>query len=467
MNLDLNRETKKKLMKWLVALVTICILIFLGIQNIDVVASVASWCVKISLPLLIGAAIAIIVNVPMCFLETYLWKNSKKRFLNSIRRPLAFIISVLFILGCLVGIFWVVIPELVDSVKIIVQGAVDLVTKFDVMTDEELAEIPFGQYLKLVDWHTLYTNLQNWIKDQSSNIFKGAMGTIGSIIGGIFDFIVAFIFAIYLLFSKDKIKNGASRLVRVWLPSRYAEWLIHASSVLRVTFRNFISGQTLEALILGVLCMIGMLLFKFPYAPMVSILVGITALIPVVGGFIGGGIGGFMILTTDTSLVIPFLIFLVVLQQIEGNVIYPKVMGRKVHLPGLWILIAVTLGGGIGGPLGMLLGVPLTSTAYVLIKEATDKRAEMLGMPPSDSTPETSREPKPSEDKKSKDTASYDEKSDTRTEDNAKVTGAETIHPATEATNKEKDTEKAETAPADNPKAPKATVSQKPRKKKK
>ena len=167
-------------------------------------------------------------------------------------------------------------------------------------------------------------------------------------------------------------------MVRVWLPKNFGEWSIHAASVASMNFRNFISGQSLEAVILGVLCMIGMWIFGFPYAPMIGALVGVTALIPVVGGFIGAGVGAFMILTVDPLKAVFFLIFIVVLQQLEGNLIYPRVMGSRVNLPGMWILAAVTVGGGIAGPVGMLLSVPIASTVYVLVKEATDKREKAL-----------------------------------------------------------------------------------------
>jgi predicted PurR-regulated permease PerM len=181
-------------------------------------------------------------------------------------------------------------------------------------------------------------------------------------------------FAIYLLGSKETLKRQITRVVRAWIPERKAGWLIHAAEILNVNFRSFIAGQTLEAVILGILCFIGMLIFRFPYAAMISTMVGVTQLIPIIGGFIGGGIGALMILTLDPIKALWFVIYLIVLQILENNLIYPKVMGTQVHLSSLIILAAVTLGGGIAGPVGMLLGVPVASTLYVLLKEATEKR---------------------------------------------------------------------------------------------
>ena len=376
--MDFTPEKRKKLTKWLIGIATACILIFLGVQNMDVVADAVSWVAGLIMPLILGCAFALILNVPMRFFESHLWSKTKKPVLCKLRRPLAFLISLILIIGILVGVIWLVIPELVDAVKVIAQGAIDLVNKLSAMSEAELAELPLGSVLLNIDWDKLLDTLQTWLKNQSGTIVNTAFGTISSLVGGIFDFFISFVFAIYILFSKDKLKAQAKRLTRVWLPKNFGEWSIHAASVANQNFRNFISGQSLEAVILGVLCMIGMWIFGFPYAPMVGALVGVTALIPVVGGFIGAGVGAFMILTVDPIKAVFFLIYIIVLHQIEGNLIYPRVMGSRVNLPGMWILAAVTVGGGIAGPVGMLLSVPIASTIYVLVREATDKREKTL-----------------------------------------------------------------------------------------
>lgn len=294
------------------------------------------------------------------------------------RRPFAFLLSLVLIIGILVGVVAIVIPVLADTITVIVQSAIDLVNKLNSISEAELAEMPFGQVLMDVDWKKLLVSLKSWLTNQADSIVNAVFGTVTSLVGGVFDLFVSVVFAIYILFSKDKLKQQAQRIVRVWLPKNVSEWSCHAVSVANVNFRNFVSGQFLEAVILGVLCFIGMLIFRFPYAAMIGTLVGVTALIPVVGGFIGGGIGAFMILTIDPMKAVLFIVYLVVLQQLEGNLIYPRVMGSRVNLPGMWILVAVTIGGGIGGPIGMLLSVPIASTAYTLFKEATSKREMLL-----------------------------------------------------------------------------------------
>ena len=376
--MELPPEKRKKIGKWIIGIVAVCIVIFLGLQNIDAVANATSWCMGLISPLILGFAFALILNVPMSFFESHLWAKTKKKGLQKLRRPIAFIISLVVIIGILVGVVWLVIPELIEALKVIVQSVINYINQLSAMSEAELAELPFGNALLSVDWDKLLDGLQSWLKNQGGNIVNTAVGTVGSLVGGIFDFFISFVFAIYILFSKDTLKKQASRLILVWLPKNFGEWSIHAVSVLGKNFKNFVSGQSLEAVILGVLCMLGMLIFGFPYAPMVGALVGVTALIPVVGGFIGAGVGAFMILTVDPLKAVLFLVFIIVLQQIEGNLIYPRVMGSRVNLPGMWILAAVTVGGGIAGPVGMLLAVPLASTIYVLVREATQNRENKL-----------------------------------------------------------------------------------------
>ena len=378
--MEFTPEKKKKLTRWLIGIASACILIFLGVQNIDVVANAVSWVVGLIMPLILGFAFALILNVPMRFFESHIWSKTKKKGLQKLRRPVSFIISLVLIIGVLVGVVWLVIPELINAVKLIVQSVIDFINKLSSMDESALAELPFGSVLLNTDWDKILETLQNWLKNQSGTIVNTAVGTIGSLVGGIFDFFISFVFAIYILFSKDKLKAQAKRMIRVWLPKNFGEWTIHAASVASQNFRNFVSGQTLEAVILGVLCMIGMLILRIPYAPMVGVLIGVTAFIPIIGAFIGGAVGAFMILTVDPFKAIVFLIFLVILQQLEGNIIYPRVMGSRVELPGMWIMAAVTIGGGIAGPIGMLLSVPTASTMYILAREATDNREKKIAV---------------------------------------------------------------------------------------
>jgi predicted PurR-regulated permease PerM len=376
--MELNKEQIKTLSKWLIGIVTACILIYLGIQNINVVAKAVSWIVDLISPLILGFFFALILNVPLRFFETHIWKRTDKPLLKKLRRPVSFLVSLVVIFAVVISVVWLVIPELVNAIKVISQNVIGLINDFNAMDEAALAELPFGNVLLSIDWDEILNSLQTWLKNQSGNIMDTAFGTIGSIVGGVFNFFISFIFAVYVLFGKEKLKKQATRLIQAWFPKKFGSWFIHAASVANTIFRNFVSGQTIEAVILGTLCMIGMLILRLPYAPMVGALVGVTAFIPVVGAWIGAIVGAFMIITVDPIKAVIFVIFLLILQQFEGNIIYPRVMGSRVNLPGMWILAAVTIGGGIAGPAGMLLSVPISSTIYVLVREATQKREQKL-----------------------------------------------------------------------------------------
>ena len=385
-------DRKKKLALWIIGVAAACILIFLGVQNIDKVAAAVSWCFGLVSSLVIGLAMALIINVPMSFFEKIFWPRAKKKVAKGLRRPVAYIVSIILILAVLAGIIWLVIPELVEAITAIVTWIIDFITKLNSMSEAEIAELPFGEFILGIDWNKILETLKNWLKTEGGALVGTAVGTVGTLFGVIFDFFISVVFSVYILFSKEKLKAQCVRIVRVWVPSKFGTWFIHACSVLGGSLRNFVFGQSLEAVIIGVLCMLGMLILDIPYAAPVGALVGVTALIPIVGSFIGAIVGAFLIVTVSPIKAVIFIVYLIILQQIEGNLIYPRVMGSKVNLPGMWILAAVTVGGGIAGPVGMLLSVPLASTLYVLVNEATDKREARLTSEAVNTTEEPERE---------------------------------------------------------------------------
>lgn len=371
-------EKRREISKWFIGIFTCCILIYLGFRHISSVAGAISWLIDLAKPLLIGAILALIFNVPMSFFERNLRKKTK---LRKGARPLAIVLALALVFGMFIGITVLVVPELIEAVKLIIQiagGGLDQLAQME--TNTALMGTPVGQYFaKLdIDWLGLKTQMEEWFKSQSGTFVNQAVGAAGSFAGSLVTFFIGLVFAIYILSGKEKLKQQVCRLIHVWLPEKFGETLIHVSSVCSKTFRLFIAGQATEAIILGTLCMIGMAILRIPYAPMVGALVGVTALIPVVGAFVGTIVGAIMILTVDPFKAVVFVIFLLILQQIEGNMIYPKVVGSKIKLPAIWVLTAVTIGGNLGGPIGMLLGVPASSAAYALIKEATAKRENEL-----------------------------------------------------------------------------------------
>ena len=384
--MDINTENRKKLTKWILGIATACILIYLGVQNIDFVGNAVSWCVKVIMPLILGMFFALILNVPVRFFERHLFRKSKKAIAEKLRRPIALVLALVLIIGAFAGIIVLVIPELISAVKIIIQGATEILGKIgDEEAESLIGKLPFGELLYNnvlvnynIDWDKIGNTLQTWLVDQSGNIMNTAVGTVSTLVTAVVNFIIAIIFAIYILFSKENLKKMAVRLIKAWIPEKIGNMILHTVRVGLGIFGNFVSGQTIEAVILGTLCIVGMLILKIPYAPMVGALVGVTAFIPVVGAFVGTVVGAFMILTVSPAKALVFVIYLLILQQIEGNIIYPKVMGSRINLPAIWVLAAVTVGGGLAGPVGMLLGVPVTSVIYVLLREETEKREKML-----------------------------------------------------------------------------------------
>lgn len=372
--MDFSNVNRKKLALWIIGIFAVCSLIFLGVQNISSVVGAVSWFFKWISPVVMGFGVALVLDVPLQFFERHIFSKTTKPALIRLRRPLSLAVSLLVILGILTGVVMLVIPELVEAVKVIIQIGTDFVNGLLALSEAEILELPLGEYLINIDWKGLLSTAQEWLKNQSGSLVNTAFSTIGTAVTAVVNFGIGVVFAVYVLLSKDKLGGQIKRLMRVWLPEKTGSTVLYAASVANSNFRNFISGQTLEAMILGGLCMLGMLILRIPYAPMVGALVGVTALIPVIGGFIGVGVGTVMILTQSPVKALIFVIFFIVLQQIEGNIIYPKVMGSRVNLPAMWILVAVTLGGSIAGPMGMLLSVPVASTMYVLIKEVTAQK---------------------------------------------------------------------------------------------
>ncbi len=366
-----NSNNQREISKWIIGTFTCCILIYLGIRHINIVAEAISFLVSLFNPLLIGAIMALVLNVPMSNIELLL---SKRITSKSLRRSLSILFSFVLVIGIFVGIAFLVIPELLDAVQIVVQivnGGLDQLATMD--TKLALMESSAGKYLAEIniDWNQLQTQLNDFIKKTSDSIVRNAMDATSSFASKFVSFFIGLVFSVHILFSKEKLSRQVCRLIHVWLPEKFGNIFLHVCNVCSNTFRLFIAGQTTEAIILGTLCMIGMAILRIPYAPMIGALIGVTAFIPIIGAYVGAVIGALMILTVNPFKALVFLIFLVILQQVEGNMIYPKVVGSKINLPAIWVLAAVTIGGNLGGPLGMLLGVPAASACYALFKEAT------------------------------------------------------------------------------------------------
>lgn len=343
-------------------------------------------------PLVTGVVIAYLVNIVMAGYEKIYFPKAKAKFFAKSRRPVCMIAALLTIIAIIVLIVALIVPELVKAIQLLIAklpGALEWVFS----NEKVLAVLPEDYLDKIqnINWAESIDQLLVFLKDHAGAIAQTATDAISSVVGVITTFVIGLIFAIYILASKEKLRGHLFEVMESYLPEKWNARLRHLLSTANRCFHSFIVGQVTDASILGLLCTLGLLILRMPYAPMIGVLVGFTALIPVVGGYIGAIVGAFLILTESPIKALIFIIFLILLQQFEGNLIYPKIVGDKVGLPAIWVLAAVTVGGGLGGVPGMLVGVPTAATIYSLVRESLYKRraerALMNGEVPSAAPP--------------------------------------------------------------------------------
>lgn len=324
--------------------------------------------------LLIGGVIAYIVNILMSFLESHYFADSNKKYVIKSRRPVCMIVSFLIVLLIVVLVIALVVPELIKSISMIINR---LPVAFRNLSENELVTkyLPvISEYISNINWNEIVNRAQRFFTDNFGGMAGNLISTVSTVFSSVLNFVLGLIFSIYLLLSKDRLCAQAKEIMEHYVKKSWNEKIQYVLTILNRNFHRFIVGQCTEAVILGVLCAVGMVIFRFPYAIMIGVLVGFTALIPVVGAYVGAAAGIFMMLTISPMKALMFVIFIVVLQQLEGNLIYPRVVGNSLGLPALWVLVAVTVGGGIGGVIGMLVAVPIVSSIYQLIQNDVRKR---------------------------------------------------------------------------------------------
>lgn len=355
-------------------------LLYLCIKYWDSAIEILSVAFSAALPLLLGAVIAYILNILMTFFERYYFTKSKSKWVERTKRPVCILLAFVSLIGIVALIIGIIVPELINCVKHLfdeipafIENCINMLEK-----DKDLAQYAttLEAYLPK-DWAAWEDRLMSGLKAVLSG-FGGVMSSVFSLLSSVFSSIVtmlvAVIFSIYLLSGKETLLSQGRRLISTYC-KKSDKKIFYVLNTLNDSFHRFIVGQCTEAVVLGVLCMVGMWVFRFPYAVMVGVLIGFTALIPVAGAYIGAGVGAFMILTESPVQALLFLIFIVVLQQLEGNLIYPRVVGSSIGLPGIWVLAAITIGGGLMGVVGMLIAVPIVATAYRLLQADVKKRS--------------------------------------------------------------------------------------------
>ena len=386
----------KKNIRKILLIITYTILLCFAIIKFDVLLNVLGYILNLLKPFIFGFCIAFILNIPLSRIENSFRKkdNKKKKVSNSRAkheelvtkkqkrtnpklRVLSIILSLLIFIGIIFLTLFLVIPEFINTISIFkdsIPSAFNTCQEWarDLMSNNPEIVEKINEFKP--DWQQIYDEAGTWIKSMASGIIGVSIDVIISIFSGIINFFMGIIFAVYMLMQKEKLTCQLKRVIRACMPEDKAQRLMYIGHVTNDTFKKFFGGQFVEAILLGVLCFIGMSIFKMPYALTISVLVGVTALIPVFGAFFGTAIGAILILAVDPMQAIWFVIFIIVLQQIDGNFIYPKIVGDSVGLPGIWVMLAVLVGGNSLGIIGMLIGVPIASVVYKLIREYVQKK---------------------------------------------------------------------------------------------
>ena len=295
-------------------------------------------------------------------------KNLAKR----LKRPVSIFISALLTLGAIVAIFFIIIPEVSRTLRTIIDALPDYFEELKVWwkgLSDFLAEYSVILPELKFDSTTIIAKLTELVTNSGESIFNQTINTTTAIVSAVFNIFIGFAFCIYLLAGKERLIGQSKRTIKAAFSEKRAKRIFAFFSRVNDSFSHFVTGQVLEAIIIGILCFIGMLILGLPYANVVSVLVGVTALIPILGAYIGTAVGAFLILVESPIKALWFIVFIIVLQQLEGNLIYPHVVGKSVGLPGIWVLAAVTVGGNIYGVMGMLVSVPVCSVIYVYLSE--------------------------------------------------------------------------------------------------
>lgn len=362
-------------------------LLYLAIHYWGKLSALLLLALGAAFPLVIGAVMAYAVNILMSMYERWYFPNSQQKLVVKSRRPVCLVLAYASLIAIVVLIVRMIIPELANSVSLLIRETVPLLEELSLKINENLDINQLAAFSGLVladgtiDWKEILTTAVNWIVSGLGGVMGSVISLTSATVSAVFTTVVSVIFSIYLLFGKEKLQRNCARVLKTYLKPKWYSRLIYFLETLNTCFHNFVVGQCTEAVILGLLCMAGMLLFRFPYASMVGALVGFTALIPVAGAYIGAGVGAFMIFTVSPIQALLFLVFIAVLQQLEGNLIYPRVVGSSIGLPGIWVLAAVTIGGGVLGIGGMLLAVPLTATLYQMLRSDVVRRGTLAAQP--------------------------------------------------------------------------------------
>lgn len=378
-------ELNKKNIQQLILGITACITLYWVLHEPERIVAVFQWAKGLVQPFLVGGCIAFIINVPMRFFENLLLKHTKLKG----ARGFAVILTLLALVLVVVLVVVLIVPQVENTIQILADQLPDFFDKVGDMVRAFLDENP--QIWTLIetytdvenfDWATLIQQAVDLLGNSVKNIFGGAVSAVSGVVSTVWNIFISLIFAIYCLSSKEKLARQGRKLLYAYLPENWADEIIRIMRLANNTFSNFLTGQCLEMVILGCMFAVVMTILGMPYVPLVSVLVGVTSIIPIVGAWIGCVVSAFFILVNDPLQAVAFVVMFLILQQIENNLIYPRVVGTSVGLPSMWVLVAVTVGGDLMGVAGMILMIPMASVLYTLLREYSTRRVERRGIAP-------------------------------------------------------------------------------------
>ncbi len=421
--MQLNKQTFRKLL----ILVGFGVLLNFAVQHLDTLDGAFSWVFAIIEPFVLGGVLAFILNVPMRAVERFLFppkktsvietvlikegelqdkageviRNSipgtkkqppkRPRFdIDRIRRPVSMIVTLLLVAAVVALVFGIVLPELIRTGTNLITNMPGYFESASVWVNKLLEDNPailsyINDIIQQINLDEMSSRLMQFLQD--SELIQNIFGTASSLVGGVVNAFIGLIFSFYILIRKEQLARQCKMILSAFLPRGVVERVVRIARLTSSTFSHFLSGQCTEAVILGFLFFIAMSVFKFPYALLCSVLIGFTALIPIFGAFFGCIVSALLILMVEPQKALWFVIMFLILQQVEGNLIYPHVVGSAVGLPSLWVLVAVTVGGSMFGILGMLFFIPLSSVLYALLRDTVYRRLRRRGRPAPASPP--------------------------------------------------------------------------------
>ena len=365
---------KDKTRKDIIIIISYIALVIFALVNFSKIFTFLGKVISIFSPFLLGIILAFVLNVLNNFIEKKIFGKIKpSKIWNKIKRPLCITLSLILVFLTIFFVMNLLIPQLKNSASLFTdtlpaykEDIIGILNKFDV---DESTVNKVGEYLD-----NFGKVITDYIKGNSKDVITVTTEVATSVVNIISKGIITLVFAIYMIAQKETLSKQINKVMKAYLKPKTINKINTIGTLANKTFSNFVTGQCLEALIFGSLVFVGMLIFRFPYASTIGVLLGFTALIPIFGAFIGTAIGFILIMMVSPVKAILFVVFIIVLQQIEGNLIYPRVVGKSIGLPGMWVLLSVTVGGSIGGILGMLIATPLCSLLYALFTKMVNDR---------------------------------------------------------------------------------------------